>query len=147
MASPSVRSMFRNFTYQKSIEDLVAAFERKIQAVKDKIAERTERIARIRKEYNITDQDLIDLLSQASQNHNSTMSYSFGGAEQRVIGAGVVQNILTERNLVEQEKVSVSSMEQIVRNLRPVHHVADNGTPWVQTHFELTADELEYLGF
>jgi hypothetical protein len=108
---------------------------------------------RIREEFSITDSDMIDLLSQAAReavsNRAITMSYGVNsaGGEQKIVQAGVVQNLLTEKTLIEQERESMEQMNLIVRNLRPVTHHTNDGTVYTQSSWTLNESELEFLGF
>jgi hypothetical protein len=156
MASPSTARMFRNFTYRKPMADVREAMEGKIDQVKAKIAERKERIALIRKEFSISDQDLIELLTQSANQmvsnrlvNTASMSYSMSApeGEQRLIGAGVVQNLLTEQALIDEEKAALKQLARIVRNLSPYTMVSETGIEYTVRTVELTPEELEYLGF
>lgn len=147
-----------NFRYQKSSEDIRSACKTKIVAVRAKIEEREARIRRIREEYRITDAALVDILAQARQTRNAQVMYrytskgagprSHAGAgdidddEEVMIGAGVVNNLLTERDFIDGEREQVRKLELIVRNLRDLPD--DEGV--VQGH-PLTNEELEFLGF
>jgi hypothetical protein len=156
MASPSTSSMFR-FSYEKTIDEIKEAMLKKIEFLKTKIAERKARIKKIRAEENITDQDLIDLLTQATNQAMSNarqqgpMTYSLSvgddSQEVRYIAAGTVQNILAEQGLIESEGGSIVQMERIVRNLRPITHHADDGSVYLQNSFTMSATELDYLCF
>jgi hypothetical protein len=156
MASPSTSRMFR-FSYTKTIEELKTAMAEKIEFLKNKILERQARIKKIREEENITDQDLIDLLTQAANQAVSNarvgpMSYSLtsdanDGEEVRYIAAGTVQNLLAEKSLIESENGSIVQMNRVLRNLRPIKHHADDGTEYTQESFGLNDEELDYLGF
>ena len=157
MGSPSTRHMF-NFPYEKPVPVIKAAITVKVAALKEKIAEREDRVVRIRKEYGITDTDLINLLTQAAasatRGHATAMSYSLsnsaspdGDDDPKIIGAGVVQNLLTERGLIEEERASVQRLERIGRNLGSICKYADDGTMYWVEAFELNDAELEYLGF
>lgn len=156
MGSPATRHMFGNFAYEKSIDEITAAMGKKIEGLKAKIEDRQQRIVRLRKEFDITDEQMIDLLTQygnelvSNRTVNVSMSYTTkatNSSEQKIIGAGVVQNLMTEKSLIETEKDSVERMERIVRNLRPIRHVTSEGAEWTQTTFRLNDDELDYLGF
>ena len=162
MGHPSSRHMFSTFTYEKTVAEIKIAMAKKIEGLKAKIAEREARIAKIRTEYEISDQDMIQLLTQEAQ-HNiqnnvrgAKMSYTLttaspgaevGANDERIIGAGVVQNLLTERSLIEDEQASVKQMERIVRNLKPLQKITENGTTYELNQFELSDAELEFLGF
>lgn len=156
MGGPAARNMFGNFTFEKSVAEISAAVAAKIEALKEKISDRIDRVACIRKEFDISDADLISLLSQANQDAVSnrslaatSLSYNVNASdgETKTIQAGVVQNLLTEQQLIEQEKDSVTRLSLIRRNLRPITHFADDGTQYTQTTFRLSEAEIDYLGF
>jgi len=91
-----------------------------------KITEREQRIAKLRAEFEISDAEMVDLLSQftseLSNNYPTSRSYSTRGRNNqnpKIIGAGVIQNLLAERAQIDAEKESMSKMQRIVRNLRP----------------------------
>jgi hypothetical protein len=148
--------MFSNFSYEKSIDEIKEAMGKKITFLTNKITEREQRILRLRQEFDISDAELIDLLTQygnemvSNSRVSASMSYALNkanGGDQKIIGAGVVQNLMTEKSLIETEKDSIEKMERISRNLRPVRHITPDGTEWFQNSFRLSEDELEYLGF
>lgn len=154
MGGPAARHMFGNFTFEKTVDEILTAVAEKIDSLKAKINDRMERVVRIRKEFDISDADLISLLSQANQDAVSnrqlatSLSYNLNsGGETKIVQAGVVQNLLTEQQLIEQEKDSVTRLSLIERNLRPITHFADNGKEYTQNMFRLSEAEIEYLGF
>lgn len=153
MASPSARNMFTSFEYQKPIPEVIGAAKKKIVAIEAKIAEREDRIARIRKEFDISDAELITLFAQTANDRlgnalSNAMSYNLSSAgETRIIAAGVVQNLLTEQQLMEQERDSLNRLRLIVSNLRPVVHFTANGVPYTIDTVRLSEAEIEYLGF
>ncbi len=155
MGSPGTRHMFGNFCYEKSIDEIKEKMAEKIAFLKTKIEERLRRIVRLREEFGISDSEMIDLLTQygnelvSNRVVNTSISYTTkaSNGDQKIIGAGVVQNLMTEKSLIETEKDSVEKMERISRNLRPVRHITPDGAEWFQTSFRLSEDELEYLGF
>jgi len=158
----TARSVLHNLHYQKTTSEIVEAIERKLVQMKAKIIEREQRVLRIRKEYDITDQNMIEILTQQANNarndaRNAVMSYSLsasaaGSGEddpgERIIGAGVINNILTEKGYIESEKEIVTKMERIGRNLRPLREFADgNATPYLRDAWTLTDEDLDFLGF
>ena len=157
MGNPRTRGMFHNFTYQKTVDELKEAMTNKVAFLIKKVAERETRIARIREEYDITDADMITLLTQAANqavsNARMPMSYNLstadgnGGDEVRLVAAGVVQNLITEKTLIEEEQGSITHLERIVRNLKPVMCFGANGEAYVQDSFSLGDGELDFLGF
>lgn len=68
------------------------------------------------------------------------------GGDDVVIGAGVVSNLLTERQFIESEKSQVEKLDLLVRNVADMIHHTDTGTTYTTGH-ELDYGELKYLGF
>lgn len=149
-----------SFSYEKTADEIKEKAATKLTSLTSKIKERLARISRLREEYSIDDAALIRLLTEArrsSSYSNHTFSYLastplYGSSteskmEERTIGAGVVQNILTENDLIDSERASVKKLELILRNLRPLmRHVKDKGwTP--HEYFPVSEDALDYLGF
>ncbi len=150
------------FSYQKTSAEIKTKIESKIIELDDKIKERENRIAALRKEYEIDDSDLVQLLTaarRASQKQESAMTFSYtrsniavqsGGtlSQERTIGAGVVNNLLTENDFIESERDAVKNLLLILRNLQPlVHYNESTGGAYTIDMFQLGKDELEYLGF
>ncbi len=159
--------MFESFTYEKSSAEIKEKAKAKIAALEAKVKEREARVARIRAEYEITDQALVDILTQArgAQRDNNRMSYSYKtslgngvttaqtaqGPEERTIGAGTINNMLTENDFIESERKQVKRLELIVRNLKDLPdanvRVVSPGETRPLRGPSLREDELEYLGF
>jgi hypothetical protein len=150
------------FSYEKSYHEIIDKTHAKIGKIKAKIEERQTRIARLRKEYSIDDGALIQLLTEARKNaanHAANNMYSYSSTsnapvgsgnrmEERTIGAGAVNDLLTENDFIESEKDQVKRLELVARNLGPITRFASgDGTKYEQTHFDLSTDELEFLGF
>lgn len=161
--SPISRGMFRQLQYQKTIDEIKGAMTKKVEFLLGKIEERSNRIQQLRETFGIDDVAYITLLQEALKNEkegravvNYTTTRTSGGLwatgegapEKVIIGAGVVQNLLTETTLRDQEKADVAHLQMIVRNLRPIrtYDVAADRTE-VTDEFTLTEAELEYLGF
>jgi hypothetical protein len=154
-----------HFTYQKTVEEVKDKAKIKAEAVRAKILEREGRIRDLRKAHDISDQDLIQIYSQAARNgvtnSSAPMSYTVSTVakgrsaegttsepDEWLIGAGVIQNLLSESGLIETEKEDLKKLESINRNLRPtVNFSADTGVSYVDQFVSLTEDDLEYLGF
>ena len=66
MGAPSSRNLL-HFTYSKTVLEIQVASGKKIDALEAKITEREAHIVRLRTEFDISDQDMISLLSQAAQ--------------------------------------------------------------------------------
>ena len=165
MAHRGARSLL-HFSYQKTVEEMQEKIGTKADAVKAKIAEREQRIKDLRKAHELSDQDLIQIYAQAAQaaregrNQNSysissaavgagTAGYAAAGSsDERLIGAGVVQNFLSESGLIETEKEDLKKLLSLQRNLRPMTHFSsDTGVSYVDSFVSVTEEDLEYLGF
>lgn len=148
-----------NFQYVKSSKQITEKMSAKIIQLKSKIEERKKRIKGIREENKITDAVYIDLLEQArdAQRKNAqVISYSVsnkmaGGSggpgglaeETFTIGAGVVNSLLTESDMLRSEGEEVTRYELIVRNLEDLENT-DTGK---KVGHRLQEEELRYLGF
>ncbi len=154
MKVQDISHLFSRFQYTKSSTEIVEKMKVKMIALRQKIAERTERIAKVRAEYKITDAVLVDLLQQAraASRRDALMSYSSkqkhegstGTEEDLVIGAGVVNQLLTENDFIEGETSQASRLELIIRNLKDAERQWSGGRA---LGWELSEDELRYLGF
>jgi hypothetical protein len=166
MAHRGARSLL-HFGYQKTVEEMQEKIGTKAEAVKAKIAEREQRIKDLRKAHELSDQDLIQIYAQAAQaahEGRNQNTYSIGSApvgaggsagyaaagssDERIIGAGVVQNFLSESGLIETEKEDLKKLLSLQRNLRPMTHFSsDTGVSYVDYFVSVTEEDLEYLGF
>lgn len=164
MKIQDIGHLFR-FTYSKSSTEIVDKMKAKVIALRQKINERMERVAKVRAEYKITDAVLVDLLQQAraaarrDADMGNKMSYSTkrdpGHAEigagnegedgeDLVIGAGVVNGLLTENDFIERETSQVAKLALIIRNLKDEERDWSDGR---KVGWSLNEDELTYLGF
>lgn len=153
MGSPPSRSLLSNLTFSKTAVEIRTAAREKIDRIRAKIAEREQRIAALRTTYEITDTDMIQLLSQQARDALSNArivntTYSVGsGDETKIVGAGVVQNLMTEQALIEQEREQIERLELVVRNLRPLRRYATDGSIYEDDAFDISYTDLEFLGF
>jgi len=151
--------MFR-YHYQKSATDLVGAMGAKVTTLKAKVEERIARIVKIRAEYKVTDAAMLDIMRQARIAQKAgamVMNYSTSStgptgmtdddnAELITIGAGVVNNLLTEQDYIDGEKAQIERLELVSRNLKdPVAYTRD-GQPYTEL-ISISDDEAKYLGF
>lgn len=150
-------------TYYKTADEIKEACSKKVKFLKTKIEERQARIASLRKEYDIDDAALISLLTDARRNQQNSdrMSFTYmanssthevsasasNKKEERSIGAGVVNNLLTENDFIQTEKEAAQRLELIQRNLFPVPTYSENGTRLPDQGFQVTEADLEYFGF
>lgn len=117
------------------------------------------RIADLRTTYEIDDAALIQLLQAAREQHRSkapntysyqkSVSHRDGGIrmEEKSIGAGVVNNLLTENDFIASEREQVKTLDLMIRNLKPIQRFASNGSPLPDEEFSLSTEELTYLDF
>lgn len=159
MKIQEIGHLFR-FTYTKSSAEILAKMEIKAAALRSKVIEREERVAKVRAEYKITDAVLVDLLRQAraaakrNADLGARMSYNISSRkgdvdrddidEELVIGAGVVDGLLTESDLIEAETSQIARLELIGRNLKDEEREWSEGR---KVGWSLGEDELRYLGF
>ena len=157
MGSPiNSHEILRGVSFTKTANEIKAAATTKIAKLEGKIAERQKRIVDLRKEYDINDAALIQLLTEARrdmQHGHTKMSYNFSNSlnavddgDQRVVGAGIVTNILTESDMIESEKEQVTRLKMIVRNIKPIpKYATGNGTQLPDEGFHMSDTDLEYF--
>ena len=161
----NIDHMFHGLTFVKSAAEITEKAKKKVEKLRAKVEERTKRIADLRKEHGIDDSALVQLLQEARKNQgarqytytksvsNMTFGANAGGedgnqTEEVIIGAGVINNLLTENDFIQAEKEQASELELIVRNLRPIPRFAtDSGVELPPSDFALSKEELKYLGF
>jgi hypothetical protein len=140
-----------HFSFEKTAAEVVVAASAKVKQIEEKISEREERIAKIRAEYKIDDKALIDILEKMRKNAGtSAITYSVSnmagpddGEQQEVtIGAGLVQLLMTERDLINSETDQVTRLGLLIRNLKDGRD--EFGNP---SGVRLSYEELEFLGF
>lgn len=139
----NIRSLFTEIKFTKQGSIIKRQAQKKVKQLQAKVKERKERIAKIRSDNEITDADLIELLSEKarhlfSQQGSYTLTNKISHdnpnkSEEVTIAAGVINNINTENNLIGQELEHVQRLGILIRNINPskVHSIS----------FE----ELEYL--
>lgn len=157
MHAQNLDHMFGHLSFKKTATEIVGAATAKVATVKAKIEERQKRINDLRKEYGIDDAALVQLLTAArKQSQSMQFTYSSvsnaqvggGKMEEKTIGAGVVNNLLTENDFIEGERDQVKALERIIRNLKPIpQYATGNGLALPDAGFTLSTDELDYLGF
>ncbi|AGC46315.1 hypothetical protein MYSTI_05027 [Myxococcus stipitatus DSM 14675] len=147
--------MFDSVRYNtKTTPELRVAMQKKVKELMGRIDEREARMRRIREEYQIDAERLATLVMQfQKQSRGSEMqSYqSQGGASgAALIPAGVIANIIREREMVDSERAQIRKVELVLRNLSDTELYNDPKTGEVKSRqplHQLTDDELEYLGF
>ena len=141
--------LFRGVHYNtKSSQELRVAMTAKVEALRTSCETRDARIMKLRDEYNIDAERLSDLIYRF-HNESSTRSY-YSQGEGPLVPAGVIANIVREREMISKETGQLQKMELILRNLRYTEPYFNDDT---DQHIErpcihhLTDMELEYLGF
>lgn len=144
------------WSIEKTADEIKQKASAKIDFLKKKIEERQGRVDRLREEYQIDDKAFIQLLQAArkqagaerfSYTHNSVTPAGQNQMEEKTIGAGVVNNLLTESDFIESERSDVRRLSTIVRNLRPLPRVTTTGATYEENTFGVSHEELEFLGF
>jgi len=160
--NPSIQHKF-DFRFEKSSAEISAKAREKIGVLEKKVAERVGRVAKLRAEYGITDAVLVDLLTQARAaqksgearvSYSTTTAVPSGGlstSDEVVIGAGVVNNLMTEADAADSERADIKRLKLIERNLVDLPDdnapgLAPSGERYTRGH-ALDYDELEFLGF
>lgn len=149
-----------NFAYEKASTEITDKAAHKRGQILAKIEERKGRIKRLRAEYGITDEVLIDLLQQAradartaahstytSKARNTGRALDGGATEGDVIvPAGIVSNIMTEQDSISGELEQAAKLDLVIRNLVDLPDERAGMAGKLRGH-RLTAGELVYLGF
>ncbi len=83
---------------------------------------------------------------------SQTLSYqrttTGGKVEEKTVGAGAVNFIITEKKYIESETQTVKKLELVARNIAPIiHYATNNGTDYSDDSFQVSYEELEFLGF
>jgi hypothetical protein len=137
--------MFGLVVFTKPGAQIAKQAKIKSAAVSAKIKEREARIAKIMREYKISER----ALSEATRNMQATGQMSASNAynipvrpgrpgKARIsssVPAGVLTNITTERDLIVDEIAQVERLDLLARNVASA------------AEHKLTFDELDYLGF
>ncbi|MFT5683575.1 MAG: hypothetical protein ACI8RZ_004507 [Myxococcota bacterium] len=145
-----VERLFSDVVYNyKSSDVLRKAMSAKVEELRVRIAERGVRTQRIRDEYSIDAEKLAVLLMRFQQDDSGFVSYEKQGGES-VVPAGVIANLVREREMIDNEQEQITKLELVQRNLMDDVQFAVHGTGEIKMRpavHELSDDELEYLGF
>jgi len=156
--------MFRGVSYGRfSSEDVRTAMTKKVEKVMAKVKERKERVRLLMLEHHISNEMVTGMVIQFMKdqqegrqraNYSLTLGQPDPGApraeEHPFVPAGVVSNLVTEKQLIESEAAEVRRMTLILRNLRDeeAYYAPDTGARLVRKCVHtLNDDEIEYLGF
>lgn len=145
--------MFRSVRYNfKTTAELREAMTRKVVEIEGNITEREARLERPREDFQIDAERLAQLVIryQRDDNSNFTSYNNQGDPQGRVVPAGVIANIIHEREMIDSERDQIRKMELILRNIRETEPYVEPRSGEHRTRpciHQLTDDELEYLGF
>lgn len=145
--------MFDSVRYNiKTTPEIRAAMQRKVKEIASNIEEREARMRRIREEYQIDAERLAALVIQFQNNDSGFVSYQAQGDSKHavVVPAGVIANIIREREMIDSERGQIRKMELILRNIPDMELYNDLKTGEVKSRqplHKLTDEELEFLGF
>ncbi len=145
-----VDRMFREVKYQqKTTAELRTALQAKIERIAQLIKDRTSRVERICREFEITDQELTNLVLQYKDDDEKFISFE-AQTSSRVVPAGAIANIIQEKKMSKSERSQLRKLELVERNLKETELYAHPQTGEIHTReciHELSDEELEYLGF
>lgn len=134
----------------KSSEEIRAALTRRIEEVTSFVQRREQRIAKLRADYNINAEQLVQLIMRFERKGSEGfVNYNHQPGEQ-TIPVGVIKNIISEQEMIENEQQQLKKMNLIQRNLRDteLYHTEDTGETRERRCIHYLDDaDLEYLGF
>ncbi|MEO0600658.1 MAG: hypothetical protein AAF211_04425 [Myxococcota bacterium] len=144
--------LFLRLTYgTKTTEEVREAMTKKLDVLRTRIDERDERMKRIREQYRI-DAERLALLVMRFKEDAEFVSYDRQGAApgEALIPAGVIANLVREREMIDAEQDQIDKISLVLRNLRDQEPYVDHETGELRYRacvHDLGDDELEYLGF
>lgn len=145
--------LFESVRYNtKTTPELREAMQKKVKELTARIQDREARMKRIRDEYQIDAERLANLVMQFKNKGSEFVSYQSQGGASRdtVVPAGVIANIIREREMIDSERGQIRKLELVLRNIPDTELYNDPKTGEVKSRqplHQLTDDELEYLGF
>lgn len=157
-----VDDMLNQVVYNRfTSPEIRAKMQEKVVSIRAKIEQRLGRITRIIADNGITPEALSDLVIQYNQDQKrgggGKMSYSVSAANapagsrapETLIPAGVVANLVTEKELVASETAEVKRLDLILRNLKDSTPYVNEttGATYQRTAIHTLSDsDMEYLG-
>ncbi|WP_163996398.1 hypothetical protein [Pyxidicoccus caerfyrddinensis] len=145
--------LFESVRYNtKTTPELREAMKKKVLEIAARIEDREGRMKRIRDEYEIDSERLAALVIQFQNRDSDFVSYQAQGGASRdtVVPAGVIANIIREREMIDSERGQIRKLELVLRNLPETELYNDPRTGEVRSRqplHQLSDDELEFLGF
>lgn len=147
-----VDRLFQRVNYRtKTSGELRAAMTEKVGLLRTSMEEREARMRQIRDEYSLDAERLAVLVMRYQEGKNSVSYQNQGpGTSGGLVPAGVIANLVREREMIDSEHDQIAKLELILRNMRDDELYHDPRTGEVKTRpalHQLTDQELEYLGF
>ena len=144
--------MFDEVIYNiKSSDELRVAMKDKIEVLEASRTRREERMEKLREEYAIGPERLADLLLRFKNEGSSrSTSYDDQDPDAPIVPAGVIANLVRERDMLTTERDQRRKLELILRNIKDTEPYVHEETGEVRERpciHHLTDRELEYLGF
>ena len=139
--SHDIGHLFGHLSFEKKGSEIANKASYKIVKLTEKMEERAIRVRTIRKENDLTDEDLLNVLSQARRNDLAHQTYVTSitttdkGPVQKNIGVGVIMGLMAEMDEIVKEKAAIVRLGLMARNL-----ISDS-------IYKLTFEELEALEF
>lgn len=137
----------------KSSAELRTAMNKKKTEIAKNIEVRLGRVEELCEQYQLTGERLTTLMMEFSNRDHDTM-VSFEAQTradgEELVPAGVIANIVQERRMVKNERVQITKLELVSRNLCETEQFSVSGTGEIKTRpctHRLDDDELIYLGF
>jgi hypothetical protein len=146
--------MFEGTSYSiKTTEQLKEAFTKKIEEVDLRIKDRRQRLIKLREDNELSAERLAQLVSLFRRDSNAYIT-NYNRQNQNdgeaIVPAGVIANIVSEYDMIENEQDQIQRMQLVSRNLldeEPYYNPRTGEHGIRPCIHELTDDELEYLGF
>lgn len=146
--------MFEGTKYSiKSTDELRQAFTRKIAEVTARIEDRRVRLVKLRQDNNLSSERLAQLVSlyrRDSDAYITNYNYQHQEDGDAIVPAGVIANIVSEYDMIENEQDQVRRMQLVSRNLLDEEPYLNprTGEHGIRPCIHRLSDhELEYLGF
>ena len=143
--------MFHRVVYQqKTSSEIRKAIQDKINRIGELLAERSVRVNGICESFEISDQELTNLVLKHQDNNSNFVSFDSHGERSKAVPAGAIANIVQEKKMAESEKLQLRKLERVLRNLQDTEYYNHPETGVVMTReciHELSDTELDYLEF
>lgn len=124
MGSPVPHNFLGRLDFEFKRDEARSLMLRKKELLTEKIADRTQRIEKLKTDNGMTDADIVELLNQmrrAPQQQTYTLSRmsgnAAGGGGQQTVTLGVAANLLAEMDARTAEKKALSRLDMLLKFL------------------------------